>query len=191
MTKNITSFSRGNEDTGKIIEAFLVFIRTFNHSTISTLVQMDVWHTWINIEGNHCKEYKKEWGFRQPLCTYRLTLVRRTSWGWWDEWDDTALQTKHSKFEFWCLRPSTLPLGHGGSPQYRIFTSERGRKFCFFETRYHLERGMNPQSPTFQPGRLTLSSLTLYCHLHPLQAANCCRNSRLILGEDGLKRVTN
>ena len=30
------------------------------------------------------------------------------------------------------LRPSTLPLGHGGSPQYRIFTSERRKPLCFF-----------------------------------------------------------
>ena len=29
------------------------------------------------------------------------------------------------------LRPSTLPLGHGGSPQHKIFTSERGH---FFKT---------------------------------------------------------
>ena len=25
-----------------------------------------------------------------------------------------------------------------------------------------------------------------YCHLHPLQAANCCRNSRLVVYEDDL-----
>ena len=30
------------------------------------------------------------------------------------------------------LRPSTLPLGHGGSPHYCIFTSERGRNMFFF-----------------------------------------------------------
>ena len=30
---------------------------------------------------------------------------------------------------------------------------------------------------------LTLSILTLHCHLHPLQAANCCRNSRLVVDE--------
>ena len=36
----------------------------------------------------------------------------------------------------------------------------------------------------------TLSSLTLHCHLHPLQAANCCRNSRLVVDEDDLKWVT-
>ena len=35
------------------------------------------------------------------LCPYRLNWVRRTSWGWWDEWDDTALQTQDSKFEPW------------------------------------------------------------------------------------------
>ena len=33
---------------------------------------------------------------------------------------------------------------------------------------------------------LTLSSLTLHRHLHPLQAANCCRNSRLVVDEDDL-----
>ena len=29
------------------------------------------------------------------------------------------------------------------------------------------------------------------CHLHPLQAANCCRNSRLAVDEDDLKCVAN
>ena len=37
-----------------------------------------------------------ESGFRPPLCTYRLNWVRRTSWGWWDEWEDIALQTQNS-----------------------------------------------------------------------------------------------
>ena len=32
------------------------------------------------------------------------------------------------------LRPSTLPLGNGGSSQYGIFTSERGRNICSFQT---------------------------------------------------------
>ena len=27
--------------------------------------------------------------------------ARGTSWGWWDEWDDSALQTQHLKFEPW------------------------------------------------------------------------------------------
>ena len=49
-------------------------------------------------------EAGKKWnesGFRPPLCTYRLNWARRTSWGWWDDWDDTVLQTQDSKFEPW------------------------------------------------------------------------------------------
>ena len=42
-----------------------------------------------------------ELGFRPLLCTYRLNWVRRTSCGWWDEWDDTVLQTQDSKFVPW------------------------------------------------------------------------------------------
>ena len=30
-----------------------------------------------------------------------------------------------------------------------------------------------------------------HCHIHPLQAANCCRNSRLVVDEDDLKCVPN
>ena len=42
-----------------------------------------------------------ESGFRPPLCTYRLNWARRASWGWWDDWDDTVLQTQDSKFGPW------------------------------------------------------------------------------------------
>ena len=42
-----------------------------------------------------------ESGFRPPLCTNRINWARRTSWGWWDDWDDTVLQTQDSKFEPW------------------------------------------------------------------------------------------
>ena len=38
---------------------------------------------------------------------------------------------------------------------------------------------------------LTLSILTLHCHLHPLQAANCCRTSRLVVDEDDLMWFKN
>ena len=43
----------------------------------------------------------KESGFRPHLCTYRLNWARRASWGWWDDWNDTVLQTQDSKFEPW------------------------------------------------------------------------------------------
>ena len=42
-----------------------------------------------------------ESGFRPVLCTYRLNWARGTSWEWWDERDDTVLQTQDSKFEPW------------------------------------------------------------------------------------------
>ena len=47
------------------------------------------------------EEKWNESGFRPPLCTYRLNWARRTSWGWWDDWDDTVLQTRDSTFEPW------------------------------------------------------------------------------------------
>ena len=49
------------------------------------------------------------------------------------------------------LRSSTLPLDHGGFPQYWIFTSERGINFFFFET-WGPEWGSNLRSPTLQAG---------------------------------------
>ena len=42
-----------------------------------------------------------KWKFRPPLCTYSLNWARRTSWGWWVEWDDTVLQTQDSKLKPW------------------------------------------------------------------------------------------
>ena len=50
-----------------------------------------------------------ESGFRPPLCTYRLNWARRTPWGWWDDWDDTVLQTLIRNSSPGGLRPSTLP----------------------------------------------------------------------------------
>ena len=70
-----------------------------------------------------------ESGFRPPLCTYRLNWARRTSWGWWDDWDDTVLQTQDSKFEPW----RSEALGHGGSPQYWL-SHVNGEETFFFQT---------------------------------------------------------
>ena len=48
------------------------------------------------------------------------------------------------------LRPSSLPLGHGGSPHYWIFTNEQGRNILFL---WNLNaRGSDPRSPTPQAG---------------------------------------
>ena len=88
----------------------------------------------------------KKWnesGFRPPLCTYRLNWARRTSWGWWDDWNDTVLQTQDSKFEPGGLRPSTLPLGHGGSPQYWLSHVDGEETFLFLSNRR--DREPNPE----------------------------------------------
>ena len=53
------------------------------------------------VEGNwsivRIRLYKK----KMNECRYKLNWARRTFWGWWDEWDDTALQTQDLKFEPW------------------------------------------------------------------------------------------
>ena len=78
---------------------------------------------------------KNESGFRPPFCKYRLNWARRTSWGWWDDWDDTVLQTQDSKFE-----PRRSGAEHATSRSRRLptiltFTREWGRNiFCFFKT---------------------------------------------------------
>ena len=54
----------------------------------------------VTFNENHPTKWNES-GFRPPLCTYRLNWARRTSWGWWDEWGDTVLQTQDSKFEPW------------------------------------------------------------------------------------------
>ena len=49
----------------------------------------------------HLIGQKMKWNEWNILCTLRLSWTRKTSWGWWYEWDDTALQTQDSKFEPW------------------------------------------------------------------------------------------
>ena len=65
--------------------------------------------SFINVNTFCHRKLENEWGFRPPSCTYRLMTLpsrhrfRNSSPG--------------------VLRPSTLPFGHRGSPQYWIFTS--------------------------------------------------------------------
>ena len=76
-----------------------------------------------------------ECGLRPPLCTYRLDWARRTSWGWWDEWDDTALQTQDSKFEPWWSEAEHATSRSRRLPTILTFTRGWGRNiFCFFQT---------------------------------------------------------
>ena len=72
----------------------------------------------------------KKWnesGFRPHLCTYRLNWARRTSWGWWDDWDDTVLQTQDSKFEPWRSEAEHATSWSRRFPTILTFTREWGR----------------------------------------------------------------
>ena len=68
-----------------------------------------------------------ESGFRPPLCTYRLNWARRTSWGWWDDWDDTVLQTQDSKFEPWRSEAEQATSRSRRLPTILTFTRGWGR----------------------------------------------------------------
>ena len=76
-----------------------------------------------------------ESGFRPPFCTYRLNWARRTSWGWWDDWDDTALQTQDSKFEPWRSEAEHATSRSRRLPTILTFTRGWGRNiFASFKS---------------------------------------------------------
>ena len=91
---------------------------------------------WLYIWSNCIKSSSwNESGFRPPLCTYRLNWAKRTSWGWWDDWDDTVLQTQDSKFEPWRSEAEHTTSRSRRLPTILTFTRGWGRNiFCFFQT---------------------------------------------------------
>ena len=94
-----------------------------------------------------------ESGFRPPLCTYRLNWARRTSWGWWDEWDDTVLQTQDSKFEPW-----RSEVQHATSRSRRlrtILTFTRGWGRNIFVSFKPSRPGTEPRTPAWKAAVLT------------------------------------
>ena len=75
--------------------------------------------------------------FRPPLCTYRLNWAMRTSWGWWDDWDDTVLQTQESKFEPWRSEAEHATSRSWSVPTILTFTRGWGRNiFVSFKLNY-------------------------------------------------------
>ena len=82
--------------------------------------------------------------------TYRLNWARRTSWGWWDEWDDTALQTQDSKFKPWSSDAEYSTSRSRRLPTILSFTSGWGRNILFFK----------PPRPENKPR--TLGALCIY-----------------------------
>ena len=77
--------------------------RNCHHHNLHKLVYVILLYEtlWSNYTGYYDPEKLNEWGFMPPLCTYRQTWAMRTSWVWWYERDDTALQTHDSKFKPW------------------------------------------------------------------------------------------
>ena len=77
---------------------------------------------------------RKKWneaGFRPLLCKYRLNWARRTIWGWWDKWDDTAL-FEIQTLEVW---GQARYLSVTEAPHNTEFYEWIKKKhFCFFQT---------------------------------------------------------
>ena len=103
----------------------------------------------------------KKWNesdFRQPLCTYRLNWARRTSWGWWDDWDDTVLQTQDSKFEPWRSEAEHATSRSRRLPTILTFTRGWGRNiFVSFK----------PPRPGTEPRTLAWKAAVLTTTLGP------------------------
>ena len=125
---------------------------------------------------NYEHRKKQKWnesGFRPPLCTYRLNWARRTSWGWWDDWDDTVLQTQDSKFEPWRSEAEHATSRSRRLPTILTFTRGWGRNmFCFFQTAETGNRTPNsgvegsganhyPRAPAFEKSK----EWTIYFHI--------------------------
>ena len=99
-----------------------------------------------------------ESGFRPPLCTYRLNWVRRTSWGWWNDWDDTVLQTQYSKFEPWRSEAEHATSRSRRLPTILTFTRGWGRNnFVSFK----------PPRPGTEPRTLAWKAAVLTTTLGP------------------------
>ena len=99
-----------------------------------------------------------ESGFRPPLCTYRLNWAKRTSWGWWDEWDDTVLQTQDSKFEPWRSEAEHATSRSRRLPTILTFTRGWGRNnFVSFK----------PPRPGTEPRTLAWKAAVLTTTLGP------------------------
>ena len=104
-----------------------------------------------------------ESGFRPPLCTYRLNWARRTSWGWWDDWDDTVLQTQDSKFEPWRSEAEHATSRSRRLPTILTFTRGWGRNnFVSFK----------PPRPGTEPRTLAWKAAMLTTTLGPPPGRN-------------------
>ena len=115
-----------------------------------------------------CRKWNES-GFRPPLCTYRLNWARRTSWGWWDDWDDTVLQTQDSKFEPWRSEAEHATSRSRKLPTILTFTRGWGRNnFVSFK----------PPRPGTEPRTLAWKAAVLTTTLGP--PPSLCRKFSLL-----------
>ena len=112
----------------------------------------------------HDRQKWNESGFKTPLCTYRLNWAMRTSWGWWDEWDDTVLQTQDSKFKPWRSEVEHATSRSRRLPTILSFTRRWGRNIfvSFKPPRPGTDSGVKgssanhyPRAPAWQTGNLS------------------------------------
>ena len=126
--------------------------------------------------------HEQKWnesGFRPPLCTYRLNWARRTSWGWWDDWDDTVLQTQDSKFEPWRSEAEHATSRSRRLPTILTFTRGWGRNiFVSFK----------PPRPGTEPRTLAWKTAVLATTLGPPPIS---RAAMCFLPHDNSSRAVN
>ena len=99
-----------------------------------------------------------ESGFRPPLCTYRLNWTRRTSWGWWDEWNATVLQTQDSKLEPWRSKGRARYLSVTEAPHNTEFHTWMGKKHVV---------SFKPPRPWIEPRTLAWKAAVLTTTIGP------------------------
>ena len=136
---------------------------------------------WKGLTSSRCPLYTKwdygghylsvckwnESGFRPPLCTYRLNWARRTSWGWWDDWDDTVLQTQDSKFETWRSEAEHATSRSRRLPTILTFTRGWGRNNVV---------SFKPPRPGTEPRTLAWKAAVLTTTLGPPPLSVCKQN---------------
>ena len=90
------------------------------------------------------------------LCAHK-NRARRRSWGWWDDCDDTVLQTQDSKLKPWRSEAEHATSRSRRVPTILTFTRGWGRNIFFFE----------PPRPGTEPRTLAWKTAVLTTTLGP------------------------
>ena len=150
----------------RVLISLIYYTITHQYNDIVQLIT-SIQLFYLNLHSHRAAKYcrysylKMKWnesGFRPPLCTYRLNWARRTSWGWWDDWDDTVLQTQDSKFEPWRSEAEHATSRSRRLPAILTFTRGWGRNiFVSFK----------PPRPGTEPRTLAWKAAVLTTTLGP------------------------